>query len=249
MDARDFDRDLHAWLDGELAPDAAARMQAAADASPEFAERVELARQFDRRMRRALVSDPAAAETVRAMLARARSQPEGRLLRLPRGAMKIAAALLLAVTAGMWWTCIPPFECAYLEALESASHDAAAVPGGPELATKFDLPDVLGDALPAKPPAATTLDFYVWHLTGVRLDYVRPDGSAFHVTACDSQNIRPSFRRAVEREGQTWWIADVAGGRIVAFEHPRSDIVFAVTGAKGDDSVFAAAKTLRASIH
>ena len=252
MSASEFDRDLEAWLDGELPPACAAAMQAAVDASPELAERAALEREFDQRMRRALASDAGSVETVRGMLAKARTQsvPAGRMLRLPRGAMKIAAGLLIAVTGGMWWLCIPPFECAFMQALEVAAEDRAAVPGAAadEALARSGLPAEVDGALAAHPAAIATLDFWFWHLTGVRLDYVRPDGSVFHTVLCEKSDVHPSIRRSVERDGEEWWMGEMGGSHVVAFTVKDGTGVCAVTGTTGDESVYAAAKALRASL-
>lgn len=245
------DRDFQAWLDGQLDAAAAARVEAEVAASPDLAERARLERSFDARLRRALVADPASADAVRAMAARARtgSRPRARLLRFPSLAVSAAAALLVALT-GMWFLCIPPFECAYMLALESASHDAAALPGpnAEERARSLGLPASAGEALAAAPAAATDLDFWFWNFPGVRMDYVCGGGKCYRVAACESEGLRPSFRHEEERDGASWWIADVEGSRVVAFEHPRREVVYAVTGPEGDESVYSFARALRSSI-
>lgn len=254
MDAAEFERDLDAWLAGELPSERATQMQSAADSSPEVAARVAEERAFDARVKRALMSD-AADDTarVRAMFARARAANEraGRVLRLPRGAIRAAAAVLLAVVGGLWWFCVPPFECMYMEALELSSRDPKAVPGATAdaLAKRYALPSEIDGAKAADPVAATKLDFAFWHLAGVRLDYVRGDGAAFHVAACDSPGVRPSVRRRVDRDGLRWWRSDFSGACTWAFEKSGADILYAVTGPERDaDSLYAAAKALRASI-
>jgi hypothetical protein len=252
MDARDFARDLHAWLDGELPPEHAARMQAAADASPDLTQRVAMERALAGRVQRALMSDPGSVETVRAMVARARAPraPSGRILGLPRGALRIAASFLVVAVTGMWWFCIPPFECSYMQALEAASHDPNAVPGtaADDFVNEYKMPREIDGAVITAPAATVHLDFWAWHLVGARLDYVRADASAVRVVICDSEKIKPSIRREVERDGMKWWIADIAGRRVVAFVKPGGDDdLCAVTGRAGDESVYAAAKALRAS--
>jgi hypothetical protein len=151
---------------------------------------------------------------------------------------------------GMWWFCIPPFECSYMQALEAASHDPNAVPGpaADEFAKEYKMPHAIAGAIAAPPVASVHLDFWAWHLDGIRQDYVRADCSAFQVVVCESPRIKPSIRRAVDRDGMKWWIADIAGRRVVAFAKPGDeDDLCAVTGRAGDDSVYAAAKALRAS--
>jgi hypothetical protein len=112
------------------------------------------------------------------------------------------------------------------------------------------MPREIAGALAADPVASLHLDFWFWHLDGVRLDYVRADGSAFQVVVCESQKIKPSVRRRVRRDDLNWWIADVSGRRVVAFEKPGDEgDLCAVTGRAGDESVYAAAKALRASFH
>ena len=65
---------------------------------------------------------------------------------------------------------------------------------------------------------------------------------------CESSSVQPSFRRRVERDGAQWWMADIEGRRVVAFEVKGGTGVCAVTGAAGDDSVYVTAKALRASL-
>jgi hypothetical protein len=255
MDAREFDRDLHAWLDGELPPEHAARMQAAADASPDLARRVAMERALAARVQRALMSDPGSVETVRAMVARARATraPAGRILGVPRGVLRIAASLLVVAVTGMWWFCIPPFECSYMQALEAASHDPNAKPGiaAEEFAKKYGMPGEIDGAFATQPVATVHLHFWFWDLDGVRLDYTYADGRAVQVVVCESDRIKPSVRRHVVRDGMDWWMGDVAGRSVVAFVKPGGDggDLCAVTGPAGDKSVYAAAKALRASFH
>jgi hypothetical protein len=251
MDPLDFERDLEAWLDGELPPAAAARMQAAADASPELAERAALQRALDARIRGALLAEPAAVATVRAMAARARgAAPSVRppwILRRPLFAM--AATVLVAVTL-MWWFCIGPFECRYLMAFERASNDAAAAPGpgADDLVRRSGLPDRVGDARAATPAVRAPLDVFVFHFDGARMDYVRPDGSSIRVAVSESAQKRPSRSKRVDRDGRQWWVTDHGGLRMVAFDRPDCPFVYCVIGPAGADSVFAEAAALRDAI-
>jgi hypothetical protein len=239
MDAREFERDLGPWIDGELPADRAARMQSAADASPDLARRAAFERRFHARVKTAMATD-ADASVVAAMIDRARAveAPAGRLRRMPRSAWRAVAAVLVVGVTGMWWFCVPPFECMYMQALEAASHDSAAAPGAEAdaMATRLRLP--------------ATLDGVFHHLAGVRLDYVRPDGAtAFHVVACDSPDLHPSIRRRVEREGAQWWTCDVGDDCTWAFQSADAKVVYAVTGPDKDDaSLYASAKALRARV-
>ena len=222
MDAVEFERDLGPWIDGELPAERAARMQAAVDASTELARRAEFERRFHARVTKAMASDADVA-AVAAMIARALPDeaPAGRVRRIPSAAWRAAAAVIVVAVTGMWWFCVPPFECPYMEALEAASRDAAATPGATAdaMAARFRLPAEIDGAVAAPPAAAARLRLLVRSLSGVRLDYVRPDGAAaFHVVACDSPEVHPSIRRRVERDGATWWTCDVGLGRAWAFQ-------------------------------
>jgi hypothetical protein len=253
MDAGEFERDLGPWIDGELPADRAADMQAAADASPDLARRAAFERRFHARVRKSMSSDADAA-VVAGMIERARAAeaPAGRLRALPRATWRAAAAVLVVAVTGMWWFCVPPFECAYMQALDAASHDVAAAPGAEAdaMAKRFGLPGELDGAKAAPPAAATRLDVVFHHLPGVRLDYVRPDGaSAFHVVACDSPTLHPSIRRRVERDGARWWTCDVGEDCTWAFQSADGAVIYAVTGPDDDDaSLYAAAKALRACV-
>jgi len=253
MRAAEFERDLEAWIDGELPPERAAAMRAAADASPDLARRAASERRFHERVKKAMASDAAIDDAaIRAMLAKARGENRaaGRLFRVPRGAWRALAAGVVVAVAGMWWFCVPPFECAYMQALEAATHDAAAAKPGADadaLAMKFRLPAAIDGAVAARPAAATRLDVFIRHLDGVRLDYVKPDAvTAFHVVACDSPGFHPSIRRRLDRDGVRWWTCDLDGNCTWAFQAEGTDVVYSVTGPeKIDDEVYAAAKDLR----
>jgi len=254
MDTGEFERDLGPWIDGELPAERAARMQSVVDASPELARRAAFERRFLARVTKAMASDADAA-VVAAMIARARGEeaPAGRLRRIPRAAWRAAAAVLVVAVTGMWWFCVPPFECPYMQALEAASHDSSATPGAEAdaLAKRFDLPAQIDGAVVAPPPAATTLDVHGRKLAGVRLEYVGADGATtLHVVACESRQLHPSIRRRVSSDGiREWWTRVHAGERTWAFQSPTTEVVYAVTGSAADEAaILAAAKALRASV-
>jgi len=254
MRAAEFERDLEAWIDGELPPERAAAMRAAADASPDLARRAASERRFHERVKKAMASDAAIDDAaIRAMLAKARGENRaaGRLFRVPRGAWRALAAGVVVAVAGMWWFCVPPFECTYMQALELASHDGTAKPGADAdaLAAELKLPAAIDGAVAAPPAAATRIQVFVRRLDGVRLDYVKPDATSFHVVACRSVGFHPSIRRRVEKDGATWWTCDLAGDCTWAFQCDGTGVVYAVTGPDEDDaSVFAAAKALRTCV-
>lgn len=251
MDPRDFERDLEAWLDGELPEDAAARMKAAADASPAFAERAALHRAIDARIRGALSSEPAAVATVAAMAARARGDAPSAIRRpwYLRPMMAAAAVLLVAGTI-MWWFCIGPFECRFLMALEKAAVDTSAVPGAraDDLMRRSGLPDRVGEAIAMQPAVALAMEFAGVHANGLRVEYVRPDHSSFFVTVSECPTRRPSEFRKTEIEGRIWWKTDYDGHRMVAFDRPQCPFVYCVVGPAGADCVFDEAVELRDAI-
>jgi hypothetical protein len=250
MTESDFELELRAWMDGELPPDRTARVESRIRSSAELMARVTAERAFDARVRRTLLADAAAApDFVRAVVATARAEtrPAGRLVQLRWGALRAVAAVLVFAMGGMWWFCIPPFECAYMQALEAASEDPKATPCDEASAfwKRCGMPERTAGLVAAEPAARTQLDVHGLRLDGVRQDYVRDDLSALRVVICASKDVRPSIRRKVERDGLTWWIADIGSRRVVAFDH--GDDVCAVTGRAGDESVYAAARALRSS--
>lgn len=255
----DFEQELRAWIDDELAGERAARVEETVRTSPELMARVSAERAVDARVKRALLADAAdSRDLVRSMVARARLahpapvpqvQPAGRVLRrTPWAALRAVAAVLVLSVGGMWWFCIPPFECAYMQALEAAARDPAAAPcpKAEAFCKRCGIPERAAELVAAKPAGATETAVHGVNLAGIRQDFVRgSDATAVCVVVFESKGVRPSVRRRVERDGQDWWIADVAGRRVVAFDH--GDDVCAVTGPTGDESVYSAAKTLRAS--
>lgn len=252
MDPADFERDLDAWIDDELPAESAARMQAAADASAELAERAALRRSLEERVRGALSAEPSAVATVREMAARARGAGAP-VLRRPwyaRRPLTIAASLLIVVGGFMWAFCIGPFECRFLMALERAADDPAALPGpaADELMHRSGLPLRVGDALAAEPVVALAIEFANVSTRGLRVDYVRPDGSSFRVTASECPSHRPSASRGVERDGRKWWMSEYDGHRLVAFDRPGCDFVYCVVGPPGADCVLREAAALRDAI-
>jgi hypothetical protein len=251
MDPRDFDRDFEAWLDGELPPEAAARMQAAADATPELAERAALHREIDARIRGALIAEPAAVATVRAMAARARgAAPALRRPWILRGWVSAAAAAVLVGVTLMWWLCIGPFECRYLMAFERASREVCVAPGAEadDLVLRSGLPDQVGEARATEPAVHVPMDVFVFHFDAVRADYMAPDGSSFRVAVSESDGKRPSRSKTVERDGRKWWTTDHGGHRMVAFDCPGRPFVYCVIGPAGADEVWAQATALRDAI-
>src|SRR5437773_6113520 len=113
------------------------------DATEFERERDEAERAFDARVAAALASagpgdaEAASIATVRALLARTRPPaaapvPAGRVHRFRFGIPKIAVAAAALVVSTMWWFCIPPFQCGYMQAIEKA---ACGTPGHPACPT------------------------------------------------------------------------------------------------------------------
>jgi hypothetical protein len=248
----DFERDLDAWIDGELPADAAARMQAAVDASPELAERAALQRSLDARMRDALAAEPAAAAIVREMALRASGlhAPAARRTWSAPRIVSVAASLVIVAGVLLWTLCIGPFECRFLVALEKAADDPSALPGpaADELMNRSGLPLRVGDALAVEPVVALAIEFADCRTKGLRVDYARPDTSSFRVTASECPTKRPSSSRIVEWEGRSWWTSEYDGHRLVAFDRPGCDFVYCVVGPAGSDCVFKEAAALRDAI-
>ena len=97
-----LDDDVHAYVDGQLAPERAARLEAAVASDPELAARVAEMRQQNALLRDAL--DPALAESIPARLLEAAAVPVARATALRRWsgpAFALAATLVLGV--GLGW--------------------------------------------------------------------------------------------------------------------------------------------------
>jgi hypothetical protein len=250
MDAHDFERELGAWIDGELPAERAARMQSAVDASPELARRAEFERRLHARLKRAMTSDADAA-VVATMLERARASapPAGGLRRRPWATWRAVAAAIVIGFVGAWWFCVPPFECAYLQAITAAAQDSAAAPGADADATaaRLRLPSAIGDTVASPTAAATQFVVGGRHISVVRLAYVHANGAvAFHVLACESPNFHPSIRRHLVRDDKGWWNADIHENCTWAFQSADAQVVYAVTGPETDEvALYAAAKVLR----
>ncbi len=255
MDCRGFQNQILAWIDGELTGDAASAAATHESACADCTERALAERAFEERLGTAMLSDVGSVSLATALMAaRERVEAEqpasGRLLMLRRAvaAMAVAAAALIVVGNVMWFLCIPPFECAYLAAMEAAATDAP-------LAPLSDAPANCALLARVTPPAALggfarvdDGDFmHVDYRTGsdaVRARY-GDDDLAFTAIWSDLVGASPSFRRKVERDGLTWWVTEIDGRAVVAFICPKTRSLCALVGEASEERLIEAARTLR----
>ncbi len=149
----------------------------------------------------------------------------------------------------MWSLCIPPFECAYLQAMEAAATtaDGAALPPSGER------DGLLNRVLPP-------IELLEYSQTGVgdlvnvgyragaravRARYERGGGEGFTVIWSDLIGSSPSFRRHVERDGLDWWIAEENGRNVVTYICPETDTLCALVGTLPEERLREIAMTLR----
>ncbi len=162
----------------------------------------------------------------------------------PRWAWAAAASLLVAV-GGMWYACIPPFECRYLVALEAAATlPAEECEGSEAQAVRRGAPQTLLGA--TRELCAIVPVNLGSGGTALRCDYRRPDGSVVHVLWHDTAGKRPSFRRKFDHAGEAWWAGEEDGMQMVAFVAPSTDSLVCVVGPQPEEELLQVAETLRA---
>ena len=257
LDCAGFAARLFEYIDGELDPAAAQDAATHESACPSCAQRARVERAVERRLATALLSGVvvpplafdevgAGAPDVSATPERPDSAARGRMLRLRRSARvlaSLAAVAVVAVTA-MWSLCIPPFECAYLRAVEQATEaeplteapltGAAARVAPPPSLAGFSLAD-----------AATPIEIdYRGGARGLRARYEQ-GGEAFTAIWSDLIGAAPSFRRHAERDGQEWWIAEENGRNVVTYICPETRTLCALVGELPEERLRAIALTLR----
>ena len=66
---------------------------------------------------------------------------------------------------------------------------------------------------------------------------------------CETGEARPSFRRKVDRDGETLWIAEEDGRRMVAFLDERTQLLCCVVGDQSEDDLVTVAQGLRDGGH
>lgn len=242
---RTFVAQVLPWTADALTPRAAAAMRAHADACPPCAAIEARERAFDRRVTQALATTCSRGE-VDALLARCRQG--GRRRRVRPFALR-AAAVLVALSTGAWALCIPPFECAYVSAIEEAAAPVLAQAG--DAATARDAGDDLtwtaAEALArrvrapieaggrpicgdAEPCIVRELG---WEFPAVRAKYGEGAYAAV-VVWCDSRSQHPSFRREREIDGTAWWTNGGDHPTFAAFRCERTGSVCSIVAPGGD---------------
>lgn len=215
LDARAFDERLHAWLDGELSPDAERAMESWCETHPEAKDLAERERAFDARIRGALLAGNGGRETVATALRRTR--PATPLF--ARRGIAAAASVLVAVTGFLWFNCVPPFECSYVGAMESAA-TLPAVRSEPLAA------DRMSAALGVVGTVSATFDLVnVKHCCGeesARWSLALADGTRVAVVEGRCSHTDPSFRRLRESDGWSCWVAEKKDDTVVCFRDPGS---------------------------
>jgi hypothetical protein len=231
------------WTADALTPRAAAAMSAHAGSCPSCAALAERERAFDRRVALALETRGARRE-VDELLARMRARGGRRPF---RGYAMRAAAILGACSVGAWFLCVPPFECAYVSAIEEAAGpalrgvaagdphadtDAAAWTAAEALAQSVRPPAEIGGRAihgAAEPCIVRELG---WEFPAVRATYGEGAGSAV-VVWCDSRSQHPSFRRARDLDGESWWTNGGDHPTYAAFRCERTGNVCSVVSPGG----------------
>ncbi len=231
------------WTADALTPRAAAAMRAHADACPPCAAIEATERAFDRRVTQALESRGTRRE-VDALLAQCRTRGRRRHI---RPYVIRAAAVLAAISTGAWALCIPPFECAYVSAIEEAAEPALAQVAAPAvrdhdeeltwtaaeaLARRVHPPSeaggrpICGDAEPC------IVRELGWEFPAVRAKYGEGACAAV-VVWCDSRSQHPSFRRERELDGTSWWTNGGDHPTFAAFRCERTGSICSVVAPGG----------------
>ena len=246
MNCDGFRDRMFAHVDGELRGDDAAAAAGHEHACPDCRDRADYERALEARIGAALLADAAAPDlAVHLRRARPAAAPagRGRLVTLRR-AVAAAAALVLAVQAA-WFLCIPPFECAMLQAVEAATRSPAATDAAscPDRLTCLEPPAAI-DGHRREGPAELV---HVGH-DGVgfalRARYAG-GGESFSVLWCVPQGRAPSFRRHTTRAGAEWWLADENGHHVVAWMCPVTETMCTLVGAIPEERLIAVAAGLR----
>jgi hypothetical protein len=206
-------------------------------------------RRFDERLTAGIVAglEPgdAAALVRNAMPARAAPPRRGRwlLLRLASG-LGVAAGLLLAFA---WYACIGPFECPYLLAVEESR---AALPATgrstalDRLASRVHAPERVLELRRADGVEPLHVALMDTDVPAVRAQYTGGD-APFTVVWSDAMGTTPTWRRAVQRDGETWWVAPRGHVTLVAFWDDRTDALCTVVAALPEPDVYRVARALR----
>lgn len=245
MNCDAFRDHLFAHVDGELRGDLASAAVDHEDRCSACRERALFERGLEARIGAALLAaepSPDVAEILRRARAGEGGLRRARLVTLRR-LVAAAAALLVAVQAA-WFFCIPPFECALLQAVEAAAEAPASAPtSAPEILTRLRPPEAVaefhrvGDAEIVRVGTAGSA-------LGMRARYEGADGS-FAAVWCAPDGHEPSFRRRTERGGCSWWIADENGHRVVAWMCPDTGTMCTLVGALPEDRLLSVASELR----
>ena len=250
----EFLSQLPGWSAGSLDDAAIAAMEQYVNSNPHAADLADAEREFDARVRDALLVGVDAEQTVAALLAQARpSVPPAqaqatalshvrprpaRVLLFVRAAAAVAASLLIAFSMG-WFYCIGPFECPLIEALEKAAV-ADAVATTPRNFSAIEHPD---RAEPQGELEVVDVD-YGTSATAVRARY-QVAGKDLTVLWASTGEQRPSMRRRVVIKGQEWWIAEENGQRVVLFQDGRSGRLCCLVSETTEKELLAIADRLR----
>ena len=235
MDRAEFAKHLFAWIDGELDDATAREMEHHVESDPDARRLVEAQRAFGERVRDALVSGVDAEPEVARMLERARPAAARRPWVVPL--TRIAAAVMVAVTLG-WFFCIGPWECRYLQALENAVDSPVSVPAG------FPAVSHPKGAAPLPGACVVGIDYDLGEGRTVCCRYELACGSVA-VLWSEAGDAKPSFRRKTSRLGQSWWIAQANGRRLVAFMDENAELLCCVVGEQSEEELLAVAAGLR----
>ncbi len=250
MTCHEYEQMLLPWVDGSLDQAAADAMQAHEAACPACRGRGEAERRFEERIGSALTAvlperDPA--DVVR----RARSAPgaarPARRLRSARLMAGLAAAAVMLVAVA-WYTCIPPFECPYLQAVEAAATTPGTVAdGGPELdalAARVHPPDAILGLRRTGAVERTRVDLMGHAVPALRAHYTGADGEVIVVWS-DAMGRTPSFRRRTTRDGRTWWVAYERDCNLVAFQSASSRALCTLVSRLPEPALLRLAEALR----
>jgi len=249
MTCREYESHLFAWLDGEVDGASDAAMRGHEAECPDCHGRGAAERRFDERVAAGIVAGLGADDAV-GLVRRARVRPVSapprrrwRPVRLLSG-LGLAAALLLAFS---WYACIGPFECPYLLAAEegsSAPPAAGNAPGFDRLESRVQAPERILGLRRADGLEPVHLDLMGMSVPAVRARYVGGP-SPFSVVWTEAMGMTPSWRREVERDGETWWIAPRSDATLVAFLDARTQTLCTVISSLPEAEVYRVARALR----